>query len=629
MNKTRLLRLSFLLLISLAAFFIYQHFKNDEPDYLHQKEVKEQDIYIFKGVAGPLRTSLLPVEKAASWKKYETDNLSALAIMLTDSSSNWLGLVHGLKNIGIPFIITDRTSEAVKHNTVLVYPVISGKVLSRQDLQLLAAVPRNGGNLIGVNVLGGGLNEVCGFDSVIASNKRNTLLPSANLKTVANVISEEPQIRLTNPDDFVDAFPTNGYTNADKPLFTYVEDSTAVITFKDYGKGKAFAIGLDIGTYFLRYMNARGFNAYKKYANQYDPGMDVLLRLIKDIYVGTSSVVTLGTVPFNKSLTLLITHDVDYTKSVANTVKYAELEQQLGVRATYFIQTKYIRDWNDEIFFNDKNLHFLKIIQNAGMEIASHSISHSAVFSQMPLGTGKEQYPKYRPFVQDRKHVFNGSILGELRVSKYLLETLLPGTVINSFRPGHLEQPFILPEALIASDYLYSSAVTANNVQTHFPYMSFYGRGFTSEVGIVQLPITIEDEMGLPMLERLDSALNIAENIGRYGGLMNVLIHTDITGQKLEFERKLLMALKEKAWISTVNDFGKWWFMRNNLIISVRQSNGFDVSVTNPNDEAMQGVCLQLPADWKISSSEDYYQEDRSLIIKTIEPRKTKVFHFL
>jgi hypothetical protein len=357
--------------------------------------------------------------------------------------------------------------------------------------------------------------------------------------------------------------------------------------------------------------------------------MDVLLRTLKQIYVNASPVaVTLGTVPYNKSLSLIITHDIDYIKSIENAETYAAMEQQMGVRATYFIQTKYIRDWNDDIFFNSKTLPYLRKIQQAGMEIGSHSVAHSAVFSQLPLGTGNEKYPDYRPFVQDRTNVYNASILGELRVSKFLLESHFPGTVVTSFRPGHLEQPFTLPEALLAANYLYSSSVTANNVQTHLPYMAMYGRGFDSKTTIVELPITIEDEIGIPLLNRLDSALLVAEKLANYGGFMNVLIHTDATGQKLEFEKRLLIALQKKAWMSTINEFGKWWALRNELIITANETNGLEVSVTNPSPAAIDGVCLLLPRRWQLSNAKDAYQEDRAVIIMRIAAHSTKVLRF-
>src|SRR5208282_5917668 len=103
-----------------------------------------------------------------------------------------------------------------------------------------------------------------------------------------------------------------------------------------------------------------------------------------------------------------------------------------------------------DVFFTADGVQNLLKLQAMNMEIASHSVSHSPVFSKFPMGDGKEQYPNYTPFVQNRIKTFNGEILGELRVSKFLMEHFLPGLRVDSFRPGHLENPFTLPEALMA-----------------------------------------------------------------------------------------------------------------------------------------------------------------------------------
>ena len=73
------------------------------------------------------------------------------------------------KTIGVPFLVTEDYRQALRHRVVLAYPTISGRTLSQEALKALAAFPRNGGTLIGVNVLGGGLNEVFGFREVQVS----------------------------------------------------------------------------------------------------------------------------------------------------------------------------------------------------------------------------------------------------------------------------------------------------------------------------------------------------------------------------------------------------------------------------------------------------------------------------
>lgn len=122
-------------------------------------------------------------------------------MLLTDSSSAWLGLAHGLKTIGIPFLITEDYAEAMTHKVVLVCPTVSGHVLSQKALKALAAFPREGGTLIGSNVLGGGLNEVFGFREAVASRQRFEV----HFQPEASVVStftetEERTLRLGNRD---------------------------------------------------------------------------------------------------------------------------------------------------------------------------------------------------------------------------------------------------------------------------------------------------------------------------------------------------------------------------------------------------------------------------------------------
>ncbi|MDH4186612.1 MAG: hypothetical protein OEV08_06425, partial [Nitrospira sp.] len=121
-----------------------------------------RDFHRFTGVSGPAHVSVVPPAVPTDWTVYRHGSASRLAILLTDPDSCWLGLAHGLNAIGIPFLITRNVQDAMAHPVVLVYPTISGKVLSPDELQALAGFTRSGGTLIGTQVLGGGLNEIFG-----------------------------------------------------------------------------------------------------------------------------------------------------------------------------------------------------------------------------------------------------------------------------------------------------------------------------------------------------------------------------------------------------------------------------------------------------------------------------------
>jgi hypothetical protein len=618
--RTRRGLLALLLLFIGIIYFIRKFLLPQNKKAPIEFSVPPKAVYIFDGVTGPSDTSVIQPAVHTSWHQYATDNPSAMALLLTDTQAHWLGIAHALAGIGIPFTITTQVSEALRHKVVMVYPLVSGKVLNQADLRAIAAIPRSGGTLIATNVLGGGLNEVFGYDAIVTDRKHwlLSLAPNeANLQ-MESIYSDviDRQIVLTDGKNLQNEVPTVGYTNPKNPLISF-EDGTGCLVFRDYGVGKSYALGVDIGNYFFRYMNGRGFAVNRAYVNRYEAGIDILLRTLKSIYLaGNNQGVTISPVPFNKSLTLIITHDVDFTKSIVNAADYARMESDSGIKATYFLQTKYVRDWNDDIFFNDSNLRYLRSVNAYGMEIASHSVAHSRVFSRFSMGTGREKYPQYQPFVKERLVTYNGTILGELRVSKFLLEHFLPGKRITSFRPGHLQYPFELPEALAATGYNVSSSVTSGSVQTNLPYFLTYSREFDATTNIVEIPVAVEDEAGLPMLERLDSTLLFADQLAKYGGVMNILIHTDILGQKYEYEQKVIAALKEKAWVSTIGDFSDWWRIRSKVVVSVTVQNGAHlVTVTNGSGQSIKGLTLQVPALWRLQNGDGHVRQEGSAVI--------------
>ena len=50
--------------------------------------------------------SVIKPSSPADWRTYRGGDTARLAILLTDESSAWLGLVHGLKSLGLPFTLT-------------------------------------------------------------------------------------------------------------------------------------------------------------------------------------------------------------------------------------------------------------------------------------------------------------------------------------------------------------------------------------------------------------------------------------------------------------------------------------------------------------------------------------------
>lgn len=626
-----------LVALALLVWVAKQAFKSREKPPLPVAKQAESpapapavEMHRFPGVVGPTNVSHVLPPAPADWRRYSAGGTNRLAVLLTDTNSAWLGLAHGLRTIGLPFVLTTNTAQALTHRVVFAYPRLSGAVLTAPELRALAAHPRTGGTLIAANVLGGGLESIFGFAQAIPSRQHYEIgFPAQHPLTVGFTHPRERVFRVAEPKNPTAIAGKYHYTQPAVPPLAIYEDGTAAILLRPWEAGYACALGFDPGYLLLLGYNNREEGIARAYVNQFEPSLDVLLRLFQELYRATAPApVTLGTVPFGRQLPVLITHDVDYTRSLTNTLAYAEFEASVGVRATYFTQVKYLRDFNDTAFFNDTAPPILQRLRALGHELASHTVCHSRNFAKFPLGTGTERYPDYQPFVRTPILTLGGSVFGELRASKFLLEKF-GGQEVVSFRPGHLSNPYSLPLALVATGYRHSSSVTANDSLTHLPFQLNYDRRSVAETLIFEFPVTIEDEEKPPLGERVQAALDVARELARYGGLMNVLIHPDITGHKLQFERDFVTALKPVAWFGTVNDFATWWAARNEVAVDVELSANF-AAVTLTAPQPLKGLPLQIPAGWRLQSAEPAglkaTRTDTSLILDHVPPRARLVF---
>jgi len=415
-------------------------------------------------------------------------------------------------------------------------------------------------------------------------------------------------IKLGATDDPKGGMPVTVYNNPKSPALAQFEDGTAAITGNTFtaskGNGYAYAFGLDLGHFILRAEDGRFTRVADTYVNAYQPQVDTFLRLLAAIYrQGEPDAIVLSPTPEHREFTGLITHDIDFTQSMTNIPAYMAVEAANHIKATYFVQTKYVKDYSDDVFLTPANVPILKAIKAGSMEIASHTVAHSKVFSDMPVGNGQEEYPDYQPFVQNYDSVKDGSIMGELRVSKFLLEILTPTHVV-SFRPGHLSLPPSLPQMLVAVGYRYSSSITANEALTHLPYRLMHDRNYSTEVNAWEFPVTIEDEDG-KLGDRFDAAAALTEKIARYQGVVNILIHTDVLDHKLEFERRYLERFGQRGWFDTLENFGDWWTVRDSAITTITADSANTRRLTLTVQGTIAGLTLQVPTSWHYLSGLD------------------------
>jgi hypothetical protein len=319
----------------------------------------------------------------------------------------------------------------------------------------------------------------------------------------------------------------------------------------------------------------------------------VILRLLKNIYLDSDrDATTVCTVPYNKSLSVCITHNINFRKALDESVDFAREEKKLGIHSTYFIQTKYIRDRSASVFNTIEDFNKLRELFSLGMDLQSNSVSGSPLFDQFEQGSGQEVYPDYRPYVMAWDKTYKGTVFGEMRVSRFLIDHFVPVNNSMCFRSSHLYTPFTYPQSLLATGYRFSSSVSANGSLTHLPFQMNYNREYDSEVEAFEFPMTDDDEIPPYTFDRAESAIRLAKKISRYGGCFIGQVHPNSIGLKVE--KAFIAKMGDNAWYGTIRDFGLWWAARNEVTIDISKEGGRRVVIVNV-PKRMEGLAIMLP----------------------------------
>jgi len=279
----------------------------------------------------------------------------------------------------------------------------------------------------------------------------------------------------------------------------------------------------------------------------------------------SDSGIRLGTIPQGKKSVLMLSLDVDWEHSFQPMLAFVEFEKGAGISSTFFVQTKYLDDATSQAFFFGQSLDVLRKLMAGQEDIGSHTVIHTKLFNKVPLGSGEEKYPTYVSRATRDNPAQDTTTLGEVCVSKSLLDGELQGHETLFFRAGHLRVPPSLPEALVRCGYEFDSSFTAGDVLTNFPYELNFDLGMTEPTAIIEFPVTFEDEQLPPLLDRIPSILDTIEANAENGAPSVILIHTNNAQEKLEAERTLVSRLPKDILVENMIEYARFWKARSHV----------------------------------------------------------------
>lgn len=526
---------------------------------------------------------------------------------------------QGLRTVGVPATVVGTVGEAVAYRIVLLAgPATPGR-LSDVDVNALRAFVAAGGVLVGEAVTDERLLPLFGVAQPTVATNRSQITWTQGVDRTMAELDRASERQIDIDDRFGGQYTTVGYrtVGGGRVLATF-DDGTAAVTrlragaddpdddddhadgttstlrsasddeheddddecdgeHNDHVRGAAYLLGARLTDLVTRHHQGARWSSKARYENAFDTSADGWLLWLRGIYrTHVDGGVTMSTAPAGKRFAVLPTLSLNFSLGVGPIADYVSSASARKVRPTVFVWTKTTTDYLDVAFFSDTGIFdtVMRAILAKGAEIQPQTVAHSPVFDKLPMGTGTETVADYRPFVASPTVTTGATVMGELRVSRQLIQSRLnPGT--KAFRAGYMLTTPRLAVAEEAAGIRDDSSSTQGWVGGSLPFSIPRADG-TGYAEVTTFPVAIEDERGARIDQRIGEARDLMAANGDNGAPVSILFHPNGVSWKLQAWDALLASIPSDAWSGTVQQFGDFWQDRSRAALATSPSSVCD-----------------------------------------------------
>lgn len=481
---------------------------------------------------------------------------------------------HVLKPMGIPYAITTSPKLSWQHDLVIFFPESYPENFDADELETLQTAIETGvtlllkpGSVPILSTLGG----ITGYTFNKAPHFQVELTAEGRAEFPSLDHDHERKIPLGgNSKEYLNTWSLDPLPSPDVTVLARFDDGTAAIVKRTVGEGAVYTFGVDWRDTVMRNQLGYSMGGARSYINVFEPATDAWMLMVRDLYDRRVPFgVRLHTAPDGARGTLLLSHDLDWGPSYENSVVYAADEKARGASATYFAHTKYVRDAQDVAFFLPDRAPLLARFLELGGTVGSHTVAHSKILDQVPIGDGGELYPAYAPVNPTKFTTTGASLFGEGRVSKSLIDGMLGLCKVEhdvvSFRAGELAYHMASPETLERLGYRFDSSRAVGEVLTNFPYRLMTAWPDAFDTSMFEFPVTLEDELPPRIDERVDAMLAVIEANAANGAPTSLLIHPNVLDYKLEAQQKVLTRLPPGVSAMGLEPYAQFWRARDGV----------------------------------------------------------------
>ncbi|MBI5622240.1 MAG: hypothetical protein HY924_00530 [Elusimicrobia bacterium] len=435
-------------------------------------------------------------ENGRLFQKHGRRVLGGAAVLLMGSGHQALPAARALGQAGVPFSVTHSLEEALLHRMVII-PVDDHSLRPGPEvLARLKGYAEQGGIL----VLQTPPDLLQTLTGIYAENPRRTRRRLAFRSAADEGFKyldepEEAEIRLASKRTAEGPW-THGLLAASQasPIAFFPDEGQPAILRVRHGAGAVYTLGFDLKDLVTRPRSRRHFDAGRCRNNAFEPSGDVMALVLRGWYEsGPKPWVRLRSFPGTLRGLLGLSHNLGWGAEVDAVEDFSRAEKAQAIQATYFVQTKAAKDYLKGPLFDEDLSRTLRSLAGSGHELASHSVAHGADLHLNPLGTPDVPAKDYRPEVDEEGFTRDATLLGELSVSRRLIESAA-GVRVEGFRSAFRRDPDFLDEGLKVSGYRYDSSLPACQTLTHAPFFLPHLRSMDLESGILELPMSWDDE---------------------------------------------------------------------------------------------------------------------------------------
>jgi len=523
--------------------------------------------------------------------------LSLLLLIITSSSNTWsqidrkvcvlnmtnyngetgtsrkLSAIRVMRLAGVPYDTTSSLAIALQYPVIITGSRIQENAFNAAEILAIDNFVSTGGVLITSSVREPDLFSLCGISNSTSSNTLFEMKWDTLSAPIFDLIDDslEVTISLGRPSSGTSFYTRQYDLTTGTPLAFYENQEPAVVQ-NNYGSGAVYTFGPDFRD--VLYRNQANFDvqAHRTYSNGFEPTSDVIMIVLRNIVrEHIPHTVYKHTAHNNAHSSIMLTHDVDSRTAMDTMHVFSEYQFQNGIKAHYNITTRYLSDqWMTNFYVGGYTQ--INKLQLDGHTLASHSVGHYPDFADInlfPMGVLGNTTGNYSPNYSGGSTA-NGSVLGEIEVSKNLLQDDF-SVSIRSFRAGHLAYNDSLIRAMELTNYSYNSTYSANDVLSSFPYYAIRDRSFSAdESTILEIPMTISDVYSS---DPIDNS-NYPEKVAIWNTVTQqyhdnfapttILIHPNRM-YKLDAMIDYINGLPNRSEIIAFEEFGDFWRNRDSL----------------------------------------------------------------